>query len=68
MMQVELSVLLEDGLLVMPAGIVGYERSCTGAKDDDDAGIGAALVLTIPEIQVHLRLHDYFMGMLHSLT
>jgi len=56
MMQVELSLTLNNGSILMPAGIPGYEDA------DDHGNCGAALALYLPELQVDLRLHDYFMG------
>lgn len=47
----------------MPAGLPGYESTCTTTGGDHpDPGIGPSVVLTIPGIQVQFRLHDYYMG------
>jgi hypothetical protein len=65
MLQVEVDVDLQNGLMVYPAGLPGYEGS--GSFRDDaphNPGIGSCLLLDIPELQVHFRLHDFFMGKL----
>ncbi|KAJ6499231.1 hypothetical protein C8R45DRAFT_108777 [Mycena sanguinolenta] len=56
-LQVDLDVDLQNGLMVIPAGLPGYE----GPVREHNAGIGACLLLDIPELQVHFRLHDFFM-------
>ncbi|KAF7321613.1 hypothetical protein MKEN_00682400 [Mycena kentingensis (nom. inval.)] len=62
MLQVDLDVDLQNGTMILPAGLPGYEGSDTlrdaGATNGD---IGSCLVLDMPEIQVHFRLHDYYM-------
>lgn len=62
MLEVDLDVDLQNGLMVIPAGLPGYERSNPLGSDSHSTGIGACLLLDIPELQVHLRLHDFFMG------
>ncbi|KAJ7703124.1 hypothetical protein B0H17DRAFT_922585 [Mycena rosella] len=57
MLQVEVDVDLQNGLMVIPAGLPGYET----AASLQDARIGSCLLLDIPELQVHFRLHDFFM-------
>ncbi|KAJ7901907.1 hypothetical protein B0H14DRAFT_3080144 [Mycena olivaceomarginata] len=59
-LQVELDVDLQNGLMVIPAGLPGYESSVR-AESLHNAGIGSCVLLDIPELQVHLRLHDFFM-------
>ncbi|KAJ6593973.1 hypothetical protein B0H19DRAFT_1365929 [Mycena capillaripes] len=60
MLQVEVDVDLQNGLMVVPAGLPGYERS---VHDEalPNAGIGSCVLLDIPELQVHFRLHDFSM-------
>ena len=61
--QFTLSLILENGLLALPAGLPGYEKRF--AKNGDEEGspdIGSCAVCTVPGLQLHLRLHDYFMG------
>ncbi|KAJ7188161.1 hypothetical protein C8R46DRAFT_12137 [Mycena filopes] len=58
MLQVELDVDLQDGLMVVPAGLPGYESRSGG---ETPPGIGSCVLFDIPELQVHFRLHDFFM-------
>lgn len=64
MLQVEVSVEVEHALVMEPAGLLGYRMSPSGkAPSRDNAEpTGAALMLTVPQLSVYLRLHDYFMG------
>lgn len=64
MLEVELAVLVQHGTIMMPAGLPGYERTCTSPDDEalNDVGIGPGLLLSLPELQLYLRLHDYYMG------
>ncbi|KAJ6625576.1 hypothetical protein B0H10DRAFT_1782666 [Mycena sp. CBHHK59/15] len=63
MLQVDVDVDLQSGLMVLPAGLPGYERSTSShdAASSHSPGIGACFLLDIPELQVHFRLHDFFM-------
>ncbi|KAJ7251502.1 hypothetical protein B0H12DRAFT_1296299 [Mycena haematopus] len=56
-LQVDLDVDLQNGLMVVPTGLPGYE----GPVREQNAGIGSCVLLDIPELQVHFRLHDFFM-------
>jgi hypothetical protein len=60
MLQVELMLCVERGTLILPAGLPGHEAS--GDNEDRKVGIGACVIVTVPEIQLQLRLHDYYMG------
>ncbi|KAF7315604.1 hypothetical protein MIND_00075800 [Mycena indigotica] len=62
MLQVDLDLDLQNGTLVLPAGLPGYEDSATLRDPNNNSGnIGSCLVVEIPELQVHFRLHDYYM-------
>ncbi|KAK7057149.1 hypothetical protein R3P38DRAFT_1162521 [Favolaschia claudopus] len=63
MLQVELEVDLHNGLMVLPAGLPGYEGPVREESSTAGAGIGSCVVLDIPELQVHFRLHDFFMDL-----
>jgi len=65
MLQVELMLCIQHSTLILPAGLPGYEVSSN--IKGMNVGIGACVVATIPEIQLQLRLHDYYMGKLLSL-
>ncbi|KAJ7783252.1 hypothetical protein B0H16DRAFT_1877649 [Mycena metata] len=58
MLQVELDVDLQNGVMVVPAGLPGYE---SGSGTEPLPGIGSCVLLDLPELQVHFRLHDFFM-------
>ncbi|KAJ7096249.1 hypothetical protein C8R44DRAFT_371827 [Mycena epipterygia] len=62
MLQVEVDVDLQNGLMVLPAGLPGYEKS-SSLRDEafPNPGIGSCVLLDMPELQVHFRLHDFFM-------
>jgi hypothetical protein len=62
MLQVELMVCMERGTLILPAGLPGYEASSDA--NDRNIGIGACVIVAVPELQLQLRLHDYYMGKL----
>lgn len=63
MLQVELLLVAEQALVTLPAGLLAYRTSSQKVKGDDvEDDTGACLMLHIPEIQLHLRLHDFFMG------
>ena len=53
-------VCVERGTLILPAGLPGYEASSD--NKDKNVGIGACVVAILPDLQLQLRLHDYFMG------
>lgn len=62
-MQVEIGVLIERSQILLPAGLPGYETT-DPAQDPtlSDKGVGACVVIAMPELQLHFRLHDYYMG------
>ncbi|SJK97794.1 uncharacterized protein ARMOST_01049 [Armillaria ostoyae] len=63
MLQVDIVVRLDHGCAILPAGLPGYDKSCTPKDDSEEARIGPCLVLNIPELQLQLRMHDYFMDL-----
>ena len=58
MLQVELIVRAERSTLLLPTSLVG---SSARTFDEEDT-FNKAVSLSIPEIQLQLRLHDYYMG------
>ncbi|KAJ3553006.1 hypothetical protein NM688_g3848 [Phlebia brevispora] len=60
-LQVHLGVMIDTGLIIMPAGLRGYERDYAEIAGDND--IGTCVMLSFPEFQLYLRTHDYFMEM-----
>lgn len=63
MLQVEMYLDIQHALVTLPAGFLGYTTapSPDGSTQDD---AGACLLLRVSQIQLHLRLHDFFMGTL----
>lgn len=61
MFQCTSSVSLRGGAFVMPASVLTIETSQTPVSDET-FGTGPCVVLTVSELQLHLRLHDYFFG------
>ncbi|KII92575.1 hypothetical protein PLICRDRAFT_134291 [Plicaturopsis crispa FD-325 SS-3] len=63
-LHVELELDLVDSIMMMPGGIPGYEsRNYTEKPDLDDLPVGACVMLTFPGLQVHFRMHDFYMEM-----
>lgn len=49
--------------LLLPAGLPGYEIADPSQQAiPGDIGVGACVVVTLPELQLQFRLHDYYMG------
>ncbi|KAG5648496.1 hypothetical protein DXG03_003107 [Asterophora parasitica] len=61
MMQTEILLALERGTMIMPAGLPG--SSSTPIGHQANAGIGECLIVNVPDLQVQLRIHDYYMEM-----
>ncbi|KAG1858104.1 hypothetical protein F4604DRAFT_1684988 [Suillus subluteus] len=57
--KVQVSVQLQSGIMVLPAGLPGYEVRVASDGSFDD--IGASTVMACSVLQLDLRLHDYFM-------
>ncbi|KAH8080285.1 hypothetical protein BXZ70DRAFT_901408 [Cristinia sonorae] len=63
-MTVELDLAIESSAMIMPAGLPGYESfSVKAAHNLDNIDMGACAVLVIPDLQLRLRTHDYYMEM-----
>jgi len=58
MFQCTVSVLVHGGTFVLPAGAISIEAP----QADGTLGVGPCVVLSISELQLHLRLHDFFFG------
>ena len=48
--------------MMIPAGLPGYERYNCSPDLRPQLDIGACVSLAIPALQLHLRLHDFLMG------
>jgi len=69
MLQVEISASVRNGQMMLPAGLPGYETSDPAQNPaPGDMGVGACLILAIPEFQLHVRLHDYYMGTINQYS
>ena len=62
-LEVEVGFYVDNGLIVLPAGLPGFEHC--GAVDKGQIAEndhGSCLILNCPVLQVQLRTNDYFMG------
>ncbi|KAG2345485.1 hypothetical protein BDR05DRAFT_880204 [Suillus weaverae] len=58
-LQVQVSIQLQSGIILLPAGLPGYEVRVASDRSFDD--IGSSTVMACSMLQLDLRLHDYFM-------
>ncbi|KAG1765509.1 hypothetical protein EV702DRAFT_1283104 [Suillus placidus] len=58
-LQVQVSIQLQSGIILLPAGLPGYEVRVASDRSFDD--IGSSTVMGCSVLQLDLRLHDYFM-------
>ena len=56
-----LDLSVETGSLILPVASRGYENDHSEAIDNG-TDIGTCVLLTLPELQLELRTHDYYMG------
>ncbi|TFK44762.1 hypothetical protein BDQ12DRAFT_730786 [Crucibulum laeve] len=63
MMQTEMSVNVEQGTIIMPASLVGYEAPNADQRKQSSLRTGACVIFSVPELQLQLRMHDYYMEM-----
>lgn len=62
-LEVEVGFYVDTGLIVLPAGLPGFEHYGPGKKGQSaENDYGSCLVLNCPVLQVQLRTNDYFMG------
>ncbi|KAI0035556.1 hypothetical protein K488DRAFT_82999 [Vararia minispora EC-137] len=62
MLQVELDVTLDKGIVILPAGLLGYRNSDeTHGNVDSEADLGDCTVFSLSELQVGLMIHDFGM-------
>ena len=62
-MQVTMSLEVDNGLIVIPAGLPGYEKFIVEQAHNSPEDLGPCLSLSLPALQLHLRTNDYYMGM-----
>ncbi|KAG1742840.1 hypothetical protein EDB19DRAFT_1875202 [Suillus lakei] len=58
-LQVQVLIQLQSGIMLLPAGLPGYEVRVASDRSFDD--VGASTVMACSVLQLDLRLHDYFM-------
>ena len=62
-LEVEVGFYVDTALIVLPAGLPGFEHYGPGNKDQAaENDYGSCLVLNCPVLQVQLRTNDHFMG------
>jgi hypothetical protein len=61
MFHITISFLLNGGTVVLPASDLTMETP-QNFPTDESPGAGCCVVLTFSELQICLRLHDYFFG------
>jgi len=61
MLQAELSLRVEDAKVLMPIGLIG-DISPLAADLPTSIPEDKCITLMTPEIQLQLRMHDYYMG------
>ena len=61
-MHVELQVEVGNLIVLLPAGLSGYDTSEASQTQPGDTGVGACVMVTIPQLGVELRAHEDFMG------
>lgn len=59
---VALSVDAENLLIILPAGLSGYDTMEIPHTRPGGTGIGPCVVATVPQLSVDLRTHEHFMG------
>ena len=61
-----LSIQVEHLVLVLPAGLQGYEYSLEPNREEgtteESNSLGTSVIMLQPEFQLQLRTHDYSMG------
>ncbi|KAI8993910.1 hypothetical protein BD414DRAFT_436222, partial [Trametes punicea] len=62
-MQVTLRTTVDNGLIVLPAGVPGYEKYSNEQARATPEDLGPCLILCLPVLQVQLRTNDYYMEM-----
>jgi hypothetical protein len=50
------------GAIALPAALLGVEPAKELLPADKKFGTAAAVVLNFSELQIHLRIHDYYLG------
>lgn len=51
---------MNSGLMIIPASMRGYEKE--DEMNEGQADIGTCVMQAMPELQLQLRTHNYYMG------
>ena len=65
MLQVEMYLNIQHALITMPAGFLSHSTANPTSSSSIETsvdGTGACLLLHVSQLQLHIRLHDFFMG------
>ncbi|KAJ8503140.1 hypothetical protein ONZ45_g11120 [Pleurotus djamor] len=60
--EIEVSIVVDDAIMVVPAGLPGYEAPIP-MESKPSRGIGACVVMALPQLQLHLRTTEHYMEM-----
>lgn len=63
MLEVEMAVIIEDSMIVVPCALHSYARPGHLAEDNAAGMMGPTLVLHLPQLQLHFRMNDFYMEM-----
>lgn len=66
MFQLQLDFITTHGYIVLPAALLGYERY-NGGNSAENVGLGACAFCKVSQLQLQIRLNDYYMGMASQL-
>lgn len=61
-LHIELQLDVRNGIVMLPAGLSGYDTSEAQQIRPGDTSIGSCVMATIPQLGLELRTHEDFMG------
>lgn len=62
MLEVEMSLHIASARVEQPVNLIGPSADTQFSKSDLPGKETCHVILTVPEIQVQLRVHDFYMG------
>ncbi|KAL1748805.1 hypothetical protein HDZ31DRAFT_59984 [Schizophyllum fasciatum] len=63
MLEVRMTVLVQDSMLVAPCALHCYARPGHSVADNDAGMMGPSLILRTSQLELHFRMNDYYMEM-----
>uniref|UniRef100_D8QC92 Csf1 N-terminal domain-containing protein n=1 Tax=Schizophyllum commune (strain H4-8 / FGSC 9210) TaxID=578458 RepID=D8QC92_SCHCM len=63
MLEVEMTVLVHDSMLVVPCALHAYARPGHLTEDNDAGMMGPSLLLRASQLELHFRMNDFYMEM-----